>query len=47
MPNQPKTPVRTLRVPDELWQAAKTKAATKGTTISAELNAFLRRWVAR
>lgn len=34
MPNQPKTPVRTIRVSDELWTAAAAKAEAKGETIS-------------
>jgi predicted DNA binding CopG/RHH family protein len=41
------TPLRNLRVPDDLWQAAKAKAAAEGTTLTAVLVAALRRYVAR
>ena len=34
MPNQPKPPQRTIRLGDELWAAARTKAASEGRTIS-------------
>jgi hypothetical protein len=32
MPNQPKTPLRSVRVPDPLWDATKTEAAKRGET---------------
>jgi len=32
-----KTPTRTLRVPDALWNAAKLKAAEESTTLTAVL----------
>lgn len=34
MPNQPKTPQRTIRLDDELWIAARSKAASEGRTVS-------------
>lgn len=34
MPNQPKTPQRTVRVPDEVWDAAKAKATERGDNLS-------------
>ena len=34
VPNQPKTPARGVRVPDELWNAAKKKAAAEGETVT-------------
>lgn len=34
MPNSPKTPTRTVRVPDALWDAAKTKTSEDGITIT-------------
>ena len=34
MPNQPKTPLRTVRVDGPLWDAAKAKAAERGETVS-------------
>lgn len=46
MPNQPKTPLRAMRIPDELWQAALARAGEEGTTVTAEVQAFLRRWTA-
>jgi hypothetical protein len=32
MPNQPKTPARTMRIPGPLWDATKMKAAKRGET---------------
>lgn len=34
VPNQPKTPQRSVRVPDDVWQAAKAKAESEGQTVS-------------
>lgn len=34
VPNQPKTPQRSVRVPDEVWQAAKARADAEGRTLS-------------
>lgn len=34
VPNQPKTPARSLRIPDEEWDALKAEAATNGETIT-------------
>lgn len=34
MPNQPKTPVRSVRVPDGLWDAAKVRTAARGETVT-------------
>lgn len=44
MPNQPKTPGRSVRIPDDLWQRALETANTNGTTVTAEINRFLTRW---
>lgn len=41
------TPVRTLRVPDDVWKAAKAKAESEGTTVGAVLIAALKRYVAK
>jgi hypothetical protein len=46
MPNQPKTPVRGLRVDDELWHAAQEKAKAEGRTMTDVLVAYLKRYVA-
>jgi hypothetical protein len=35
MPNAPKTPTRTIRVPDDLWKAVQAKAATEGVTVTS------------
>ena len=34
MPNQPKTPVRSVRVPQPLWDAAKTCADSNDETVT-------------
>lgn len=34
MPNQPKTPARSVRVPQELWDAAKTCADRNDETVT-------------
>ena len=34
MPNAPKTPTRTVRVSDDIWVAAKEKAAAEGRTLT-------------
>jgi hypothetical protein len=41
MPNAPKTPTRTVRVPDELWLAAQKKAAEHNITVTAVILAAL------
>lgn len=46
MPNQPATPNRTIRVPDEVWVPALNKAHDQGETITdviiRALKAYLR-----
>jgi predicted HicB family RNase H-like nuclease len=44
-PNQPKTPQKTFRIPDELYQAAKAKAAENGESVSDVVRAALERYV--
>ena len=34
MPNAPKTPTRTIRVPNDLWAAVKAKAAYENRTVT-------------
>jgi hypothetical protein len=41
MPNAPKTPTRTIRVPDDLWLAAQKKAAENKITVTSVLIAAL------
>ncbi|QHC65086.1 hypothetical protein GSU69_19730 (plasmid) [Rathayibacter festucae] len=45
MPDQPKTPLHSVRVPTDLWQAAKTRTADRGTNISAIIVTALTRYV--
>ena len=47
MPNAPKTPLRNIRVPDDLWQAAMSRAIERGETLSDVLRRALERYVAR
>lgn len=47
MPNQPKTPIRNIRVDDELWDAVKKKAAEQGRTVTDVIREALRRYVKR
>jgi hypothetical protein len=35
MPNAPKTPTRTIRVPDDLWKAVQKKAAEEEVTVTS------------
>lgn len=42
-----RTPLRAVRVPDDLWAAAHAKAAEKGETVSAVLLRALERYVAK
>lgn len=45
MPNAPKTPTRTIRVPDDIWNAVQAKAKEQGVTVTSvilkSLNDFL------
>jgi len=41
MPNAPKTPTRTIRVADDLWQAVQKKAAVEGVTVTSVIIAAL------
>lgn len=34
MPNQPATPVRTVRISDEVWQALRQRADERGETVT-------------
>ena len=46
MPNAPKTPTRTFRCPDDLWAAAKDKAAVEEITVTDVLIQALKDYVA-
>ncbi len=41
------TPLRNVRIPDEVWQAALAKAEREGTTVTAVVLAALQRYVRR
>lgn len=38
------TPLRSVRVPDDVWQAAQRRAAERGETVSAVIVRALRRY---
>lgn len=46
-PNKPRTKNRVVRVPDDLWDAAKTAAASNGETVSDVIRRALREYVDR
>ncbi|WP_207573592.1 YlcI/YnfO family protein [Mycolicibacterium bacteremicum] len=47
MPNQPRTPLRSFRIPDELYAAAQAKAEEKGESVSDVVRRALERYVKR
>lgn len=47
VPNQPKTPPRSVRVSDDLWSAAKAKAEERGETVTDVIVRALERYVKR
>lgn len=47
VPNKPKTPLRAIRVPDELWQAAQAEAAANGESVSDVVRHALELYVKR
>lgn len=44
MPNKPKTPLRNIRVDDELWNAAMAAAEARGESLSEAIRKFLKRY---
>jgi len=46
-PNKPRTPIRGVRIPDELWEDAQRVAAARGESVSDEVRAALERYVKR
>jgi hypothetical protein len=40
-PNQPKTPVKCFRIPEELYAACMVTASARGEVLSTEVRAFL------
>lgn len=47
MPDAPRTPLRSIRIDDDLWSAARAAADREGTTVSEVVRAALREYVAR
>lgn len=47
VPNAPKTPIRSFRIPDAIYQAAQAKAAEKGETLTAVVQRALDRYAKR
>lgn len=47
VPNQPKTPMRSFRIPDDVYRAAQEKAAAKGESVSDVVRRALERYVKR
>ena len=45
MPNAPKTPIRTIRVSDELWTAVQAQAAEDGVTVTSIIINALRNYL--
>jgi hypothetical protein len=46
VPNQPATPNRSVRCPDEVWLPAKAKAEDNGETITDVVNRLLKEYAA-
>jgi predicted HicB family RNase H-like nuclease len=47
VPNKPKTPHRTFRVEDELYEAVKAKAAERGESVTDVVTDAFKRYVKR
>lgn len=47
VPNQPKTPQRTFRIPEDVYAAAKAKAVERGETLSDVVRRALERYARR
>jgi antitoxin component of RelBE/YafQ-DinJ toxin-antitoxin module len=47
MPNQPKTPIRGVRIAEDLWLAAKAVAERRGDNLSDVIRKALERYVRR
>ncbi len=47
VPNAPKTPLRSFRIPDEVYKAAQAKAAERGESVSDVVRAALERYARR
>ena len=47
VPNQPKTPMHSTRIPDDLWYAAKATAERRGETLADVIRRALTAYVKR
>lgn len=47
VPNQPKTPLKSFRIPEDLYRAAQAAAAERGENLSEVIRAALDRYVKR
>ncbi len=47
VPNKPKTKIRGIRIPDDLWEDAQRVAAERGEDVSTVVRAALVRYVKR
>lgn len=47
VPNAPKTPLKSFRIPEDLYRAAQQKAAEKGESVSDVVRRALERYVRR
>lgn len=47
VPNQPKTPIKSFRIPDDVYKAAQVKAAERGETLTAVVVDALKRYAKR
>ena len=47
MPNAPKTPTRTIRVPNDLWDQVKEKAAIEGRTVTSVIIEALEAYISK
>lgn len=45
VPNQPRTPLKSFRIPEDLYRAAMEKADAKGETVSDVVRRALERYV--
>jgi predicted HicB family RNase H-like nuclease len=45
VPNAPKTPLKSFRIPEDLYRAAQRKAAEKGESVSDVVRRALERYV--
>ena len=47
VPNKPKTPLRSFRIPTDLYEKAQAKAAARGESVSDVVRKALERYVKR